>query len=74
MALIKYKANINILSVENETPLYVAVKSRNPEIVTTLLEAGANPKIGKSLDNLAEMWDDNQMPESLKKSDTPNKN
>ena len=49
--LIKEGANINILDIKAQTPLFVAVKNKHTGCIQALLEAGADPN--GDLQNLA---------------------
>lgn len=45
MRLIEDGADVNAQNKDGKTPLHLAVEfNKNPEVVRTLLEAGANPK------------------------------
>jgi ankyrin repeat protein len=43
--LIKAKSDINLQDEEGDTPLHLAYKKNNPEIIKLLLESGANPEL-----------------------------
>ena len=46
--LIDFKANVNLPQIDNETPLHVAVKKNNSELVDLLLENGADTNVKTS--------------------------
>ncbi len=54
--LIVHKSNINAQNVDGNTPLHIACKGDDLEMVTLLLKAGANPNIKNRNNNNAEKY------------------